>query len=162
MAVVPAHGSAFPPRPTEPRSAAGDLVERRQGIEGTGIADERDEYGEHAQQPGAVVAHVEVTNDVSFDLGVAAAEGGEHGEGEQFAGRHVDAGTGQVVTEAVSRQIALQMLLVVRRGRIHPVDPFAVDNLLLPRQPAFEPGRGGRRRLAGERQPYPALGEYLV
>ena len=55
----------------------GDLIEGSQGIEGAGIANERDQHGEDAQQPGAVVAHVEVGNDVSFDLGVAAAEGGQ-------------------------------------------------------------------------------------
>ena len=35
---------------------------------------------------GAVVAHVEVCRDVALDLGVAAAERGEHRQGEQFAG----------------------------------------------------------------------------
>jgi hypothetical protein len=77
---------------------------------------------------------------VSFDLGVAAAEGGEHGEGKQFASRHVDAGAGQVVAEAVGGQVALQMLLIVRCGVIHGVDPFTADDLLLHGQPALEPG----------------------
>jgi hypothetical protein len=41
---------------------------------------------------GAVVAHVEVGGDVSFDRAVAAAERGEHGESQQFASRHDNAG----------------------------------------------------------------------
>ena len=99
---------------------------------------------------------------MSFDLGVAATERGEHGEGEQFAGGHVDAGAGQVVAEAVGRQVTLQMLLVIGRGGVHGVDPLAADDLLLHGQPAVEPGRWGRCRLAGQRQRHPAFGEDVV
>ena len=95
------------------RSVGATSSRTRRGVEGAGVADERDEHGKDAQQPGAVVAHVEVGGNASFYLGVAAAEGGEHGAGEQLAGWHVDSGAGQVVTEAVAGQVALQVLFFV-------------------------------------------------
>ena len=73
--------------------------------------------------------------DVALDLRVAAAEGDEHGEGQQLAGRQVDAGAGVVVAEAVGRQVALDVLLVGRGGGVEPLDALVADDLLLHREP---------------------------
>ena len=68
---------------------------------------------------------------MSLDLGLAPAEGNQHGEGEQFARGDVDTGTGEVVSEAVGRQIALDVLFVLRGAGVKRVNPFRADDLLL-------------------------------
>jgi hypothetical protein len=72
---------------------------------------------------------------VPGQLGFAATEGGEHGEGEQFPGGHVDAAAGEVVAEAVGGQEPLDVLLVGGRVGIERVDPVGADDLLLPARP---------------------------
>ncbi len=85
------------------------LVEDAQPIERARVADERDELGEDIDQPASVVADIEVRGDVPLDLRFASAERDEHGEGEQFAGLHVETSTGEVVAEAVRRQVLLDV-----------------------------------------------------
>jgi len=55
---------------------------------------------------------------LTWPRGVAAAEGSEHGQRQQLAGQDVDAAAGEVVAEAVGRQHALYVLLVV----LHELD----------------------------------------
>ena len=109
-----------------------------------------------------VVADVEVGRHVPLDLGVASAEGREHGEGEQLAGRHVDPGAGVVVAEAVGGQELLEVQLVIGRRRVHALDPVRPDDLLL-HCPALLGAGGGRGRgLSVERQLDAALGQDVV
>jgi hypothetical protein len=83
---------------------------------------------------------------MALDLRVAAAERHQHAEGEQLARRHVDATSGEVVAEAVGRQIALDVLLIGGRGGVELLDNITPDDLLLNRQAllgaSLGPGRG--------------------
>ena len=63
----------------------------------------------------------------------------------------VDAGAGEVVAEAVGRQIALDVLLVGGCGGVDGVDPVAADDLLLHRQAPF-------RRVSGVVVDWPGSG----
>lgn len=68
---------------------------------------------------------VRVGGRMSSEPGFAAAEHGEHGEGQQLAGRHVEAMAADVVAEAVGGQEPLQVLLVVGGVGVEGVDPSA-------------------------------------
>ena len=54
-------------------SAAGDVVESGEAVEGAGVADERHQHGQHGEQLLAGVADREVSVDVPAYLGVGAA-----------------------------------------------------------------------------------------
>ena len=71
---------------------------------------------------------------MALDLCVASAERDEHTEGKQLSCGHVDAGTGQVVAEAVGRQCMLDVLLVGGRRGVELLDRLAPADLLLDRQ----------------------------
>ena len=133
-----------------------------QPVEGARVADERHQLGEDLDQPGPVVADVEVPGDVALDLRLAPAERDEHGEGEQLAGLHVEAGAGEVVTEAVGRQVLLDVLLVGRSVGVQGVDGVRADDLLLHRESLLRPSlrRGGR--LAGQGQLDATRDEHVV
>ena len=113
-------------------------------VEGAGVADERHQHRQDGQQRRAGVADVEVAGDVAADLGVGPAEGGEHGEGEQFPGGQVDAAAGDGVAEAVAGQVALEVLARRRGVGVHRRRPvLAADDPLLHlagRVPAGSPG----------------------
>ena len=91
------------------------LVDNPQAVERSGISDKRQKVGQHIDQPRAVVANVEVCSDVALDLRFASAERDEHAEGEKFTRWHVDAGARVMVTEAVSRQVTLDVQLISGR-----------------------------------------------
>lgn len=109
----------------------GDLVDRGEGVEGAGIADERQQLGHDVHEQCAVVADVAVGGDVSADLAVGTAEADEQGEGDQLTGRDVQPGAGVVVAEAVRRQEPRDVLGVGRSVRVQGRDPLRSDDLLL-------------------------------
>jgi hypothetical protein len=146
------------------RSAAHALVEDAERVEGAGVADVRDELGEDGEQACAVVADVEVGGDVTGELRLAAAERGEHREGEQLPGGDVEAVAGEVVAEAVRREEPLDVLLVVGRIRVQGVDPVGADDLLLDGEALVVPALRGGGRLSRKRKREldAALGEDVV
>jgi aldo/keto reductase family protein len=96
------------PLPGSSDTASGrrrDFVDHFERVEGAGIADERQQLGDHAEQRSSVVADVEIGRDVPFDLWLAAAECDEHREREKLTGRNVQAGSGVVVAEAIGGQV---------------------------------------------------------
>jgi hypothetical protein len=82
------------------------------------------------------------------DLRITPAERHQHAEGKQLARWDIDAAAAQVVAEAVGRQQALDVLLVLWRRRMQSLDSRLPDGLLLNCQTSRGAGLGRGGRLA--------------
>ena len=99
---------------------------------------------------------------MTLHLRIGAAERHQHRKGEQLPGAHVQAGAGEVVTEAIRGKIPLEVLLVVGGGGVHGVDRVVADDVLLHRHSLVVSCFRCRGRLARQRQLDAALGEHVV
>mgnify|MGYP001794802469 CR=1 FL=1 len=79
------------------------FVDGPEPVQGAWGAGEGQESGEYVDEQLSAVADVEVGGDVSADLGIAAAMGDQHREGDELSGRQVEPAPGVVVTETVGR-----------------------------------------------------------
>ncbi len=90
------------------------LVDYPNRIECPRIADEGQQVRHDCNQRLAPVSRGEVGSHVPSQLRLAAAEGCQHGQGEQLPGLQIKPGAGEEVTKAVGGQVALDVQLILR------------------------------------------------
>ena len=95
-------------------------------------------------------------------LRFASTERDKHAEGEQLACGHVDAGASVMITEAVGREIALDVLLIGGSRGIKLLHGIATDKLLLNRESFLRAVLRRGRGLVRQWQLDASLGEHFL
>ena len=131
-------------------------------VQRAGKAHERQTHFQRVDEFLLGVAYVRVALHVTFDLRFASAEGADDGEGQQFAGFHIEAAARVDVAEAEGgKMIHHDGLLAFGGGGVHGVDDVA-ENAFLHVESLLEAGFIRDRSLIFQRQGDAARGKRRI